>query len=62
MDRQLLVKADEENKIRRDDEILIVERHGQRLAFSVFQFAYHHIAQGELADHPYLVAFFKLNY
>ncbi|PTX55360.1 uncharacterized protein DUF3179 [Melghirimyces profundicolus] len=40
-----------------EDELLVVERGGKAHAFSVFQMAYHHTAQGELAGEPYLVAF-----
>jgi hypothetical protein len=47
----------EQNKLREDDELLILERNDRRLAFSVFQMAYHHVAQGELAGQPYLVNF-----
>jgi hypothetical protein len=47
----------EHNKIQQDDEILILERNGRKLAFSVNQMAYHHVAQGELAGQPYLVNF-----
>jgi hypothetical protein len=49
--------AVKEKKIGGDDLILILERSGERLAFSVFQMAYHHVAQGELAGQPYLVNF-----
>jgi hypothetical protein len=51
-----LAKA-EGKKVREKDEILILQRSGHQLAFSVFQMAYHHIAQGELAGEPYLVTF-----
>ncbi|GGE07404.1 hypothetical protein GCM10011571_05820 [Marinithermofilum abyssi] len=44
-------------RMHRKDELLVVERNGVPLAFSVYQMAYHHIAQGELAGHPYLVAY-----
>jgi hypothetical protein len=49
--------AVKEKKIGGDDQILIVERNGERLAFAISQIAYHHIAQGELAGQPYLVTF-----
>jgi hypothetical protein len=49
--------AVKEKKIGGDDQILIVERNGERLAFSISQIAYHHIAQGKLAGQPYLVTF-----
>jgi hypothetical protein len=52
-----LDKAVEQKKINQDDLILILERNDCRLAFSVFQMAYHHIAQGELKGDPYLVTF-----
>jgi hypothetical protein len=38
-------------------ELLIAERAGVRRAFSVRQMAYHHAAQGQLGDEPYLVTF-----
>jgi hypothetical protein len=54
---ELAAKAVKGKKVRETDEILILQRNGHQLAFSVFQMAYHHIAQGELAGEPYLVAF-----
>jgi hypothetical protein len=54
---ELLSIAVKEKKIGEDDQILIVERNGERLAFAIFQIAYHHVAQGELTGHPYLVNF-----
>ncbi len=41
----------------RDEDILVVERGGQRLAFLVRQMTYHHLAQGELSGQPYIVSF-----
>ena len=41
----------------KDEDILVVERGGQRLAFLVRQMAYHHLAQGKLAGQPYIVSF-----
>jgi hypothetical protein len=52
-----LAKAVEQKKINSDDQILIVERSGESLAFAVSQIIYHHVAQGELAGQPYLVTF-----
>lgn len=40
-----------------DMELIVIERRGERRAFSVLEMAYHHIAQGELAGEPYLVTF-----
>lgn len=41
-----------------DDELLlVVERGGARRALTVRELAYHHVAQGELAGEPYVVAF-----
>jgi len=40
-----------------DEELLVVERDGQRLGFPTRQMAYHHTAQGVLAGKPYLVTF-----
>jgi hypothetical protein len=47
----------DKNKISLLDELLVVERNDQRLAFLVSQIAYHHVAEGKLAGEPYLVAF-----
>ncbi|GGE27887.1 hypothetical protein GCM10011571_32570 [Marinithermofilum abyssi] len=44
-------------KMKPKDEILVVERRGQRLAFSLYQMTYHHVAQGELAGQPFILAF-----
>lgn len=44
-------------KLRSDEDILILERGGERYAFILKQMAYHHIAQGTLAGQPYLVSF-----
>ncbi|OYD07281.1 DUF3179 domain-containing (seleno)protein [Paludifilum halophilum] len=52
-----LREALSQNLIAEKDELLVVERGGQRLAFSEFQMIYHHIAQGELAREPYLVVY-----
>jgi hypothetical protein len=52
-----LEMAVKEGKIGGDEQILIVERNGERLAFAIFQIAYHHVAQGELTGQPYLVTF-----
>ena len=40
-----------------DAELLVIERAGVRRAFSLPQLVYHHVAQGELAGEPYVVAF-----
>jgi hypothetical protein len=37
--------------------LLIIERGRHRRAFRVKEMAYHHVAQGEMGGHPYLVAF-----
>ena len=37
--------------------LLVIEREGERLAFSEKQMAYHHLAQGTLRGTPYLVSF-----
>lgn len=44
-------------RIKPDDEVLIVERAGKRMAFSLYQMTYHHVAQGELAGQPFILAF-----
>lgn len=38
-------------------QILIVERGDKKLAFSVRQLTYHHLAQGTLGGQPYMVSF-----
>ncbi len=38
----------------RDEDILVVDRGRQRLAFRIRQMTYHHLAQGELAGQPYI--------
>ena len=40
-----------------DEKLIVVERAGARRALRVSDLAYHHIAQGELAGEPYVVAF-----
>ncbi len=40
-----------------DYELLVIERNGEKRAFSMQEMAYHHVAQGELAGEPYLVSF-----
>ncbi|PTM59157.1 DUF3179 domain-containing (seleno)protein [Desmospora activa] len=45
------------NRIKASDEILIVERAGIRMAFSLYQMTYHHVAQGEVAGQPFILAF-----
>ncbi|GGE07408.1 hypothetical protein GCM10011571_05830 [Marinithermofilum abyssi] len=47
----------ERKKMKPTDEVLVVERGGHRLAFSLYQMTYHHVAQGELAGQPYILAF-----
>ncbi|MCF6137455.1 DUF3179 domain-containing (seleno)protein [Pseudalkalibacillus berkeleyi] len=51
------VKDIEKSSLKSDDEILVIERLGKRLAFSMKQMAYHHVAQGELSNEPYIVNF-----
>lgn len=40
-----------------DGHVLVVERGGERVALSLAQMTFHHVAQGDLAGQPYLVAF-----
>ena len=40
-----------------EEQLLVVERGGQRRALLVRQMTYHHVAQGTLAGEPWLVAF-----
>lgn len=45
------------SKLNPDDELLVIERGGERRAFLQTELAYHHGAQGELAGEPYLVSY-----
>ncbi|MGK7875464.1 MAG: DUF3179 domain-containing (seleno)protein [Xenococcaceae cyanobacterium] len=38
-------------------ELIVFERRGERRALLVQEMAYHHLAQGELAEAPYIVSF-----
>lgn len=38
-------------------ELIVFERRGARRALVAREMAYHHVAQGVLADEPYLVSF-----
>ena len=40
-----------------DEQLIVFERSGEKRALLVRQMAYHHVAQGELAGEPYLIAF-----
>ena len=40
-----------------DVELIVFERRGDRRALVAREMAYHHVAQGVLADEPYLVSF-----
>lgn len=40
-----------------DRFILVFERGGEKRALDATQMTYHHIAQGDLAGHPYAVTF-----
>lgn len=40
-----------------DDELILIERKGEKRALLAREMAYHHVAQGELAGEPYLVSF-----
>ncbi|MDR6227213.1 DUF3179 domain-containing (seleno)protein [Desmospora profundinema] len=44
-------------RMRPADKVLVVERAGKRLAFSLYQMTYHHVAQGELAGQPFILSF-----
>ena len=37
--------------------LLVVERGGRTLAVLTFQMSYHHVAQGDIAGEPWMVAF-----
>jgi hypothetical protein len=39
------------------EQLLVFERAGEKRALLVRQMAYHHVAQGELAGEPFLIAF-----
>ncbi|WP_188649116.1 hypothetical protein [Marinithermofilum abyssi] len=56
-DSQSLKDAMEEGRLQKKDELLVIKRGAEVHAFSTFQMAYHHTAQGKLAGEPYLVAF-----
>lgn len=43
--------------LRKDEELLMVERKGRRHLFLAKEMAYHHLAQYELAGEPYMVSF-----
>lgn len=43
--------------LRSDTRLIVVERAGERRAFLLDELAFHHVAQGELAGEPYVVAF-----
>lgn len=40
-----------------DTHLIVAERDGERRAFLLDQLAFHHVAQGRLAGHPYAVSF-----
>lgn len=44
-------------KLNPTEVLILVERDGQRIAFTARQLSYHHIAQGKLNGFPYLAAF-----
>lgn len=50
---QSLIQTD----LHSDDEIILIERKGEKRALLAREMAYHHVAQGELAGEPYLVSF-----
>lgn len=53
-DRGQLLRA---ARLSGDTDILVVTRGDQSRALTARQMTYHHLAQGELAGHPYLVSF-----
>lgn len=40
-----------------NEQLIVFERSGKKRALLVRQMAYHHVAQGELAGEPFLIAF-----
>ena len=52
-----LADALEEGKVAEEMPVLLLERGDARLALLTRQMSYHHIAQGELAGEPWMVAF-----
>lgn len=54
---QRLADAATAGKVTADMRLVILEREEGRLAFLVQQIAYHHVAQGEMKGHPYMVSF-----
>jgi hypothetical protein len=43
--------------LRPDEDLLILDRDGERYAFLLKHMSYHHVAQGILKGQPYLVSF-----
>ena len=40
-----------------NEDLLILDRDGERYAFILRQMTYHHIAQGKISGQPYMVSF-----
>ncbi|QKG83695.1 hypothetical protein GXN76_03860 [Kroppenstedtia pulmonis] len=56
-DTRSLQEVVKKGELKGNDSLLVVERGGERLSFSVYDMTYYHVAQGELAGEPYMVAF-----
>ncbi len=52
-----LADALEAGKVADETPLLVLTRGGKRLALLTTQMSYHHVAQGELAGEPWMVAF-----
>ncbi len=44
-------------KLSPSTELMVIDRGGQSRTFILRQLTYHHVAQGTLADEPYVVSF-----
>lgn len=52
-----LVKAIELNRVEKDTPVLLLEVGGTTLVLVTSQMSYHHVAQGEVNDEPWMVTF-----
>lgn len=47
----------EAGDVSQDEELLVLEKNGKHLAILTRHMAYHHVAQGELENQPWLLTF-----
>lgn len=52
-----LKEARAQGRVENETTVLVLDRHGARLALIISQMAYHHVAQGEIAGEPWMVSF-----